>query len=233
MKSTAIVLAAGQGKRMKSKVQKQFLELKGKPVLYYSLACFEKSEEIQEILVVTGEESIEFVKKEMIEIYGFQKVKAVVAGGKERYDSVYNGLLACEDCDYVFIHDGARPFVTEEMIRRGKEAVLQYGACAVGMPSKDTIKMVDDQGIVVCTPDRNRVWNIQTPQIFSYKEIRDAHEKARTGDLSKVTDDAMIMEMYGNRKIKLVEGSYENIKLTTPEDILLAEKLLEKNVEKN
>ena len=128
MKCTAIVLAAGQGKRMKSKVQKQFLELKGKPVLYYSLACFEKSEEIQEILVVTGEESIEFVKKEIIEIYGFQKVKAVVAGGKERYDSVYNGLLACEDCDYVFIHDGARPFVTEEMIRRGKEAVLQYGA---------------------------------------------------------------------------------------------------------
>ncbi|MGN0399692.1 MAG: 2-C-methyl-D-erythritol 4-phosphate cytidylyltransferase [Blautia sp.] len=233
MKCTAIVLAAGQGKRMKSKVQKQFLKLKGKPILYYSLACFEKSKEIQEILVVTGEESIDFVKREIIEVYGFHKVKAVIAGGKERYDSVYNGLRACEDCDYVFIHDGARPFITEEIIKRGKDAVLEYGACTVGMPSKDTVKLADSNGMVVSTPNRNLVWNIQTPQVFCYKEIRKAHEEARTRDMSGITDDAMVMEEYGSLKIKLVEGSYENIKITTPEDILMAEKLLEKNVEKN
>ena len=110
MKSTAIVLAAGQGKRMNSKVQKQFLLIKGKPVLYYSLSCFQKSREIEEIIVVTGKESINFCKQEIIETYGFSKVKAVIAGGKERYDSVYAGLRACENCDYVFIHDGARPF---------------------------------------------------------------------------------------------------------------------------
>ena len=116
MNCTAIVLAAGQGKRMKSKIQKQFLLLKGKPVLFYSISCFEKSSEIDDIIIVTGAESVEYVKREIVEPFGFQKVKAVVTGGKERYDSVYEGLKACQNCDYVFIHDGARPFVTEEMM---------------------------------------------------------------------------------------------------------------------
>lgn len=229
MKSTAIVLAAGQGKRMNNKVQKQFLLIKGKPVLYYSLSCFQKSREIEEIIVVTGKESINFCKQEIIVTYGFSKVKAVIAGGKERYDSVYAGLRACENCDYVFIHDGARPFLTDDMIIRGKEAVLTYGACVTGMPSKDTIKIADENGMVVSTPRRSLVWNIQTPQIFSYTAIREAYEKARQQSMEDITDDAMVMERFGNLKIKLVEGSYENIKITTPEDILVAEKILEKN----
>lgn len=228
MKSTAIVLAAGQGKRMNSKVQKQFLLIKGKPVLYYSLSCFQYSREIEEIIVVTGKDSINFCKQEIIEAYGFSKVKAVIAGGRERYDSVYAGLCACEDSDYVFIHDGARPFLTEDMIRRGKEAVLASGACVIGMPSKDTIKIADENGMVASTPSRSLVWNIQTPQIFSYTAIREAYERARQQNMADITDDAMVMERFGNMKIKLVEGSYENIKITTPEDILVAEKILEK-----
>lgn len=228
MKSTAIVLAAGQGKRMNSKVQKQFLLIKGKPVLYYSLSCFQNSREIEEIIVVTGKDSINFCKQEIIEAYGFSKVKAVIAGGRERYDSVYAGLCACEDSDYVFIHDGARPFLTEDMIRRGKEAVLASGACVIGMPSKDTIKIADENGMVASTPSRSLVWNIQTPQIFSYTAIREAYERARQQNMADITDDAMVMERFGNMKIKLVEGSYENIKITTPEDIVVAEKILEK-----
>ena len=228
MKSTAIVLAAGQGKRMNSKVQKQFLLIKGKPVLYYSMSCFQNSREIEEIIVVTGNDSINFCKQEIIEAYGFSKVKAVIAGGRERYDSVYAGLCACEDSDYVFIHDGARPFLTEDMIRRGKEAVLASGACVIGMPSKDTIKIADENGMVASTPSRSLVWNIQTPQIFSYTAIREAYERARQQNMADITDDAMVMERFGNMKIKLVEGSYENIKITTPEDILVAKKILEK-----
>ena len=228
MKSTAIVLAAGQGKRMKSKVQKQFLLIHEKPVLYYSLACFQKSEKIDEIILVTGKESIDFCKTEIVEKYGFTKVKAVVAGGKERYNSVYEGLKACEDCDYVWIHDGARPFLTEEILTRGLEGVEACGACVIGMPSKDTVKLIDEDGMVSTTPDRRRVWNIQTPQIFSYDKIRAAYEKAMEGSMEGITDDSMVMERYGELKIRLAEGSYENIKITTPEDILIAEKILEK-----
>lgn len=229
MKCTAIVLAAGQGKRMNSKIQKQFLMLKGKPVLYYSLAVFEESPEIDEIILVTGKECIEYCKKKIIEVYGFQKVKHIVPGGQERYDSVYAGLCACENCEYVFIHDGARPFVTEEIIVRTKEAVKKYGACIAGMPSKDTVKFADENGMVESTPNRSRVWSIQTPQVFAYKLIRNAHEKARQYDMKEITDDSMLIEQYGGVKVRLVEGSYENLKITTPEDILVAEKILEKN----
>ena len=226
MKSTAIVLAAGQGKRMNSKVQKQFLLIKGKPVLYYSLSCFQNSREIEEIIVVTGKDSINFCKQEIIEAYGFSKVKAVIAGGRERYDSVYAGLCACEDSDYVFIHDGARPFLTEDMIRRGKEAVLASGACVIGMPSKDTIKIADENGMVASTPSRSLVWNIQTPQIFSYTAIREAYERARQQNMADITDDAMVVEEICGRKVRLTEGSYENMKLTTPEDLEIEETFL-------
>lgn len=229
MKCTAIVLAAGQGKRMNSSVQKQFLMLKGKPLLYYSLACFQKSKDIEDIILVTGKECIDFCKQEIIELYGFTKVSKVVAGGKERYDSVYAGLCACEDTDYVFIHDGARPFVTEEIISRAKDAVLEFQACIVGMPSKDTVKIADADQMVKETPNRSTVWNIQTPQAFSYTLIKEAHKIARTQNMEAITDDAMVVETYKNAPVRLVEGAYENIKITTPEDILIAEKFLEKN----
>ena len=225
-RNTAIVLAAGQGKRMHSKVQKQFLEIQGYPVLYYSLRCFQESPLIQDIILVTGEESISYCKEEIVQKYGFTKVSAVIPGGKERYDSVYAGLCECKDCEYVLIHDGARPFVTEEILKRGLQKVKETGACVIGMPSKDTVKLSDEEGYVKETPNRKCVWTIQTPQIFSYSLIREAHDSTRQKDMSKITDDAMVVETFTNQKVYLSEGSYENIKLTTPEDMTAAHGIL-------
>ena len=225
-KNTAIVLAAGQGKRMHSKIQKQFLEIQGYPVLYYSLRCFQESPLIQDIILVTGEDALSYCKEEIVKKYGFTKVSNVIAGGKERYDSVYAGLCACKDCRYVLIHDGARPFITEEIIERGLEKVKETGACVVGMPSKDTIKLSDAEGYVKETPDRKCVWTIQTPQIFSYALIREAHDSIRKKDMSKITDDAMVIEQETGVKVALAEGSYQNIKITTPEDLYIAEAFL-------
>ena len=229
-RNTAIVLAAGQGKRMHSKVQKQFLEIQGYPVLYYSLRCFQESPLIQDIILVTGEESISYCKEEIVQKYGFTKVSAVIPGGKERYDSVYAGLCECKDCEYVLIHDGARPFVTEEILKRGLQKVKETGACVIGMPSKDTVKLSDEEGYVKETPNRKCVWTIQTPQIFSYSLIREAHDSIRQKDMSKITDDAMVVETFTNQKVYLSEGSYENIKLTTPEDRKIAETFLHNQI---
>lgn len=193
-KNTAIVLAAGQGKRMNSRVQKQFLELGGKPVLYYSLNCFQQSPLITDIILVTGAESVAFCKEEIVEKYGLTKVTKVIPGGKERYDSVYEGLLACENSDFVLIHDGARPFITQEILERGMNGARETGACVIGMPSKDTVKVADEKGFVQETPERNLVWSVQTPQIFEYSLIRNAHEKIRCGNMEGITDDAMVVE---------------------------------------
>ena len=225
-RNTAIVLAAGQGKRMHSKIQKQFLEIGGKPVLYYSLRCFQESPLIQDIILVTGEESISYCKEEIVQKYGFTKVSAVIPGGKERYDSVYAGLCECRDCEYVLIHDGARPFVTEEILKRGLQKVKETGACVIGMPSKDTVKVADEADFVKETPNRKCVWTIQTPQIFLYSLIREAHDSIRQKDMSKITDDAMVVEQETGAKVALAEGSYQNIKITTPEDLDIAEAFL-------
>lgn len=225
-KNVAIVLAAGQGKRMNSRVQKQFLEIDHYPVLYYSLRTFQNSAIIDEIIVVTGKESVEYCLEKIVKKYAFSKVSQVVAGGKERYDSVYAGLLACAECAYVFIHDGARPFLTEEMIVRGFEDVVKSDACVIGMPSKDTVKLINEDGFVTETPERSKVWIVQTPQIFKYSLIKEAHDKIRTQDMSTVTDDAMVVERVCGVKVKMVEGSYYNLKITTPEDLIIAEQLL-------
>lgn len=226
-KTAAIVLAAGQGKRMNSSIQKQFMMLKGHPLLYYSLKAFEESS-VDEVILVTGPSEIDYCKKEIIKKYGFSKVRSVTAGGRERYDSVYNGLCA-SDCGYVLIHDGARPLVTADIIERTISAVKEYDACTVGMPVKDTIKISDDNDMVVRTPPRKNIWQIQTPQAFKYELIRSAHEKLRSGQIENisVTDDSMLVEELMNHAVKLVEGSYSNIKVTTPEDIMIAEALLE------
>ena len=226
-KCTAIVLAAGQGKRMNSSIQKQFLEIKGYPVLYYSLKCFQDSPLIGEIVLVTSENAVSYCRSEIVKKYGFFKVTGIIAGGKERYDSVYAGLLACGECEYVFIHDGARPFISEEILERGLTGVQETGACVIGMPSKDTVKIADEDGFVKETPDRKNVWTIQTPQIFSYRLIRDAHESIRKKDMSAITDDAMVVEQETGVRVRLAEGSYQNIKITTPEDLVVAESFLE------
>lgn len=224
-KYTAIVLAAGAGKRMNANVHKQYLEVAGKPVLYYALKAFEESE-VSEIILVTGAGEEQYCRREIIEKYGFQKIKAVVAGGKERYHSVYQGLLAAEGADYVLIHDGARPFVDKMMIRRCMEAVEKYQACVVGMPVKDTIKIVDEEQFARETPDRNSIWQVQTPQTFSYSLVKEAYRKMLEQEDAAITDDAMVVERMTAVPVKLIEGSYRNIKITTQEDLLIMEAYL-------
>ena len=226
-KAKAIVLAAGQGKRMGSVVPKQFLELDGKPLLYYSLECFEQSDLISEIILVTGKDAIPFCWR-MVDHFGFKKVKYVVPGGKERYDSVYEGLKTCGECDIVFIHDGARPFPDTEMLKRTMEAADKYGACVAAVPSKDTMKLGTPDELVERTLDRSTLWNVQTPQVFRYDLILKAHQEIRKGSMEGVTDDSMIVETLGTCPVKLVMGSYDNIKVTTPEDLMLAENILKR-----
>ena len=216
---------------MQSDVAKQYLLIKGKPVLYYSLKAFEDSI-VDDIILVTAESEISYCKEEIIEQYGFHKVTKIVAGGKERYHSVYNGLQACEDADIVLIHDGARPFVDDAIIRRNIDMVKEYGACVTGMPVKDTIKIADEFGYVKETPRRDLIWAVQTPQTFRYDVIKKSYDTFLAKETEycgkyNVTDDAMVAEIFGGIKVKLVEGSYSNVKITTPEDMILAEAILE------
>ena len=227
MKATAIVLAAGSGKRMNSKVHKQYLLLEEKPVLYYSLKAFEDSR-VDEIVLVVGAGEIEYCKKEIVEQFDFQKVKTIVEGGKERYHSVYEGLKAAGATDYVLIHDGARPFLTQEIIERTLESVVKYQACVVGMPVKDTVKIADSEAFAKETPDRSTVWQVQTPQAFSYGLVFDAYTQMLQKEEAGITDDAMVVERMTDYKVKLIEGSYRNIKITTPEDLPIAEAYLKK-----
>ena len=251
-KCTAIVLSAGSGKRMNSDTKKQYLHIQGKPIVYYSLKAFEESSIIDEIILVTSAEDVDYVKKNIVEAYNITKVSKVTVGGKERYNSVYNGLKACSNCDYVFIHDGARPFVTEEIIKRAYNTLEECGTAVVGMPVKDTIKIVDSSNNVESTPNRSSVWLVQTPQCFAYDIAMESYENLiaaeNDGSLAKsginVTDDAMVVETFFNMeddesddaivedsideadcgiRVRLVEGSYENIKITTPDDLIVAE----------
>ncbi len=231
MKTTAIVLAGGRGKRMNSAVPKQFLTIQDKPVLYYSLKAFEDSF-IDSIILVASEDDKEYCRKEIVEKYRFHKIEKIVSGGKERYHSVLNGIKAAEECDYIFIHDGARPFVTLDMLQRLYECVTECNACVAGMPVKDTIKIADEDGYIATTPKRDLVWMIQTPQVFSYELIKKAYLLLEKDEYSlieqgiSITDDAMVVETLLGEKVKLVEGDYRNIKITTPEDMRVAEGFL-------
>lgn len=227
MKCTAVVLAAGQGKRMNSDVQKQYLLIREKPVLYYSLKALEESF-IDEIVLVTGKSEIKYCRTEIVEKYGFRKVRHIAAGGKERYHSVYCGLQVCPVCDYVFIHDGARPFLTQAILERCLTAVCESGACAAGVKVKDTVKVEDGNGFISDTPDRRLLWNVQTPQTFLFEAIKEAYRKLIENEAKileqgiSVTDDTMVYQYFSGRKVRLVEGAYENIKITTPEDLEIA-----------
>lgn len=226
-KCSAIVLAAGVGKRMQSDIPKQYMLLEGKPLLYYALKTFQESF-VEEIVLVTGSTEVEYCKDEIVEKYGLDKVKKIVPGGKERYHSVYEGLKAIENCQYVYIHDGARPFVDEEMLERAYEAVEQTKACVIGVKAKDTIKIANEDGMVDYTPIRDLVWQVQTPQVFEYQLIKEAHEIVMAKENITITDDAMVYETAFGKPIKLVEGKYENIKITTPEDMGIADTFLKK-----
>ncbi|MBE5846950.1 MAG: 2-C-methyl-D-erythritol 4-phosphate cytidylyltransferase [Lachnospiraceae bacterium] len=234
-KVAAIVLAAGRGSRMNSDIHKQYMDLGGKPVLFYSLETFERSF-VNEVVLVTGEEEIDYCKKEIVEKYGFSKVRKIIAGGRERYHSVWNGLCALDPCDIVMIHDGARPFVDEAILERCLADVREHKACVVGMPVKDTIKLADDAGFSRETLPRHLLWTIQTPQVFAYDLVLRAfqtfmdREKELLAEGIQITDDAMVVEHFTNTSVKLTEGSYENIKITTPEDLPHAQIILKSRI---
>ena len=220
-----IVVAAGKGTRMKMDIDKQFLLLRDKPILVYALEAISNSKYIEEIVLVTGPDSVDYCKEQIVKKYGLNKVTKIIQGGEQRQDSVYHGLCALgQDTDIVVIHDGVRPFVSPADVDRTIEEARKQKACVLGVKSKDTIKICDENGFILDTPARDQVWNIQTPQVFYFELIQKAHEKARQRNFVG-TDDAMLVERMGG-KVKVVEGSYDNIKITTKEDLLVAESIL-------
>lgn len=231
-KTGAVILAGGKGGRMRSNIQKQYMKVLGKPLISYSLEAFQNSD-VHEIVLVTGAGE-EYAGRALVEAGGFSKVAAVVAGGRERYHSVYEGLKALNDCAYVLVHDGARPLVTEAIIARAIAGAKQYEACVAGMPVKDTIKISGADGYAVATPDRRQLWQVQTPQAFSYSLLREAYDWIMEDEARQrgITDDAMAVEYSTGKKIRLIEGDYENLKVTTPEDLVIAEALLQRRLEK-
>ncbi|NPV44194.1 MAG: 2-C-methyl-D-erythritol 4-phosphate cytidylyltransferase [Firmicutes bacterium] len=224
MKVSAIIAAAGHGQRMRAAISKQFLNLKGKPIIVHTLDVFYRIKRINEIILVVGSNEMEYCNSEIIKRHLFKGIK-LVPGGKERQDSVYNGLRACNpQTDFVIIHDGVRPLINQDIVIKALSTAEIYGACGVAVPVKDTIKVVDEKGFVKNTPDRDRLWAVQTPQVFRYPLILKAHERAREQGFIG-TDDTVLVERLGER-VKIIEGSYENIKITTPEDLTIAESIL-------
>jgi len=224
MKVTAVVPSAGRGKRIKSRIQKPYLNLGGKPVLAHTLEALNSSSSIDDIIVAVDKNAITKAKK-IIDRYKIRKVTAVVQGGRRRSESVYNCLkLVDTGCDYVVIHDGARPFIDEGTIKRALNAAKKGGASVAGVPLVPTIKVVDKNLNVVSTPPRHRFWITQTPQVFKRDLILKAYRSFGARKMDP-TDDSTLVESMGV-KVKMVMGSYRNIKITTPEDIKLAKALL-------
>ncbi len=233
MKTDAIVLAGGKGKRMGSRTPKQYMDLNGKPMLYYSLKAFEESF-ADNVILVCNEGEEDFCRKEIVIKYGLNKVNRIVAGGRERFDSVYNGLMASNGCDYIYIHDGARPLISQYILDRCQHYVEKYRAAVAARPARDTVKIEDGNRFIDSTPDRNRVWLMETPQVFEYGLARSAYEKLmssreRLKDAGvNITDDTMVVKMFEDVDAYLVEDIYCNIKVTEPEDLIIAEAMIKK-----
>ncbi len=215
----AVVVAAGSSSRMGG-VDKIFAPVLDRPLVCFALDQLEAFPPVTEIVLVLDSGSLT-QGRELSRARGYRKVTHVCPGGKRRQDSVRSGLDALTPCDWVIVHDGARPCLDLPMLERGLAAVQEAGAAVAGVPVKDTIKVVSDQGAVVDTPDRKSLWAAQTPQIFRYDLLRDAHDRC----IEDVTDDAMMVESLGH-SVKMFLGSYENLKVTTPEDLILAEAFL-------
>ena len=220
---SVIIASAGMSNRIGSKMNKQFLLIGGKPILAHTIEKFEKMDLIDEIIIVSKEEEIDYCKREIVNKFGFKKVSNIVRGGKERQDSIYNGILALnQKSNIVLSHDGARPFVKIEDIENVIKEVYLKDAAILAVPVKDTIKIVKD-GAVDITPYRPLLWAAQTPQGFKKELLQEAYRKARRDEVVS-TDDSSLVERLG-REVKIVMGSYENIKITTPEDLILGESL--------
>jgi 2-C-methyl-D-erythritol 4-phosphate cytidylyltransferase len=227
MKTVAIIPAGGSGKRMKETLSKQYLLLDGVPVLVHTLRIFQNSPTIDEIFLVTPENDIEFARRHIVEKYGISKVSRVLKGGRERQDSVRQGVNALEaNHDIVIIHDGVRPFITEEMLHAVYSEAARERAVTVGVPVKDTVKSADGRGWVRETLDRESLWLIQTPQAFTRDLIQKAYDNAYNVNYYG-TDDATLVERIGVH-VKVIHGSYDNIKITTKDDMVMAEFLVQK-----
>lgn len=222
-----VIVAAGTGSRMKKDINKQFIKLKNKEIVAHTIEKFYNSENIDDIVVVIREDEEEYFNKNIKEKYGFTNIK-VAHGGNERQDSVFNGIkMLKKECDVVLIHDGARPFVTDDIIKRSINKANEHNAIVVGVKVKDTIKVVSDNGNIIDTPNRSYLWAVQTPQVFKYDIITKAYEDAYNNNYYG-TDDAMLVERIGYN-VKMIEGSYNNIKITTQEDLEFGEQIL-KNI---
>lgn len=219
---SAIILAGGRGKRMGSNMSKQFIHINDKPIIYYTLKRFIECEFIDKVVLVLPKDEIDYCKSEVLDKYSLE-VDYIVEGGIERQDSVYNGLKVLKDTEVVLIHDGARPFVSSDIIKNGINYARKFGATAPGVMPKDTIKIKDEKDFSKSTPDRSSLVAVQTPQTFKYSLIMECHEKVKT-EKKMVTDDTMVVELYNN-EVYLYDGEYTNIKVTTPEDLLMAEYL--------
>jgi 2-C-methyl-D-erythritol 4-phosphate cytidylyltransferase len=230
--NTAVVVAGGKGTRMNSNINKVYLNIKGKAVLARTLDVFFASDYIDEIVLVIGEGDEKLCRERVLNYININKPFKVVKGGNERQDSVYNGIRnVSKDTDIILIHDGARPFITEDIIMKSIKEAKVWGAVTTGMPVKDTIKIVNQEGFIAKTPDRSCLWLTQTPQTFASHVIVQAYEFCQIKGI-KATDDAMLAEAMG-LNVKIIEGSYDNIKITTPEDMALAELILESGRIKN
>lgn len=225
MYCSVVIVAGGKGTRMASDINKQYLELNGKAVLAHTIDQFEKCHMIDEIVIVTGANEVEYFTEHIWKKHGFSKISKVVPGGKERQDSVYNGLLGVNPkAEIVLIHDGARPLIRGEQIVASIEGALEIGACVIGVPVKDTIKICDHNQLIQETPSRDILWAVQTPQAFRYDWILQAYHQGIKNNL-QVTDDAMMVEALGY-PVKMIPGSYDNIKITTPEDLVIAKSMM-------
>ncbi len=225
MRTFAVILAGGAGKRMGASTNKQFLLLDNKPIIVHTMQVFEECRPVDGIYLVVNQKDLSIIQEEILETYRFNKLIKIVIGGRLRQDSVRNGLDAIDGpCDNVIIHDGARPFVSPGFIEKGIYLMEMFDAIIPAMPVKDTIKVISKEGFVVKTLERDSLWQVQTPQTFKYDVITKAYKE---GMAKKVYgyDDATFLEMTG-RKVKVIEGSPYNMKITTPEDLVLARGML-------
>ena len=222
-KISALIVAGGVGSRMGKDVPKQFIEVLGKPIIAYTIDAFSQNSDVDEIVIVTLEDYIVYCK-DVVDTFGFEKVKSIICGGATRQESVYRGLLEITG-DFVLIHDGARPLIKQNVINDCIETVMVKSACAVGVKVKDTLKIADTEKIIKATPDRERIFSIQTPQCFKTSDILSAHKSAMDSSFFG-TDDAVLYERIGG-EVRIVEGDYSNIKITTPIDIAIMEAYLQ------
>lgn len=227
-KTSAVVVAAGNGSRMNSTVKKPFMDLCGRPLITYCLDALEKSQLIDSIVLVINKQDIGYVKDDIIAKFGYRKIIKIAEGGSTRQESVYNGLMECTDPDIILIHDAARPFLDRDLIRRSIEDACDFGASAVGIPVTNTVKMADENDFIEETLDRRRAWEIQTPQTFRAGLLLEACRSAREKGIV-CTDDAGLVEESGH-KVRITRGNENNIKITTHKDIFIAEQILKETL---